>query len=140
MVRHRPRITVSKYNEASLKKALHAIHKSKRTVYSISKQFNIPKTTLQRWVKNTPKRIGSGRLTVLNVQEEKLIVTALLFTADCGLPLKRNNVKNMVQSYVKATKKKTPFNSGRPGPDWMKLFEQRHSVILLLAFCGHSCL
>ena len=58
-------------------------------------------------------------------REEKLI-TALLFTADCGLPLKRNNVKNMVQSYVKASKKNTPFNCGRPGPEWMKLFEQRH--------------
>ena len=105
MVRHRTRMTTTKYNEASLKKALNQIHKSKRTVYSISKQFNIPKTTLQRWVKNTPKRLGSGRPTVLNVQEEKLIVAALLFTADCSLPLKRNNVKNMVQSYVKASKK-----------------------------------
>ena len=106
MVRHRPRITTTRYNETSLKKAIALIHKSKRTVYSIAKQFNIPKTTLQRWVKNTPKRLGSGRPTVLNVREEKLIVTALLFTADCGLPLKRNNVKNMVQSYVKASKKK----------------------------------
>ena len=32
----------------------------------------------------------------------------------------------MVQSYVKASKKNTPFNCGRPGPEWMKLFEQRH--------------
>ena len=36
----------------------------------------------------------------------------------------------MVQSYVKATNIKTPFNDGRPGPDWMLLFEHRHAVIL----------
>ena len=106
------------------------IHKSKRSVYSVSKQFNIPKTSVLRWVTKTPKRLGSGRLTVLNEKEEKTIVKALIFTADCGLPLKRNHVKNMVQSYVRASKKKTPFNCDKPGPDWMVLFERRHSVIV----------
>ena len=130
MVRHRKRITTSKYDEATLKKAVNLIHKSKRSIYDVSKQFNIPKTTLKRWVNKTPKQYGSGRPTVLNIQEEKLLVKALLFTADCGLPLNRNNVKNMVQSYVKATNKKTPFNNGRPGPDWMLLFEHRHAVIV----------
>ena len=130
MVRHSKRITKTKYDEATLKRAVKLINRYKKSVYSVSKQFNIPITTLRRWVNSTPKRLGAGRPPVLNVETEKLLVQALLFTADCGLPLNRNNVKNMVQSYVKATNIKTPFNDGRPGPDWMLLFEHRHAVIL----------
>ena len=43
-----------------------------------------------------------------------------------GFGMTRNQIKDMIQSYVKFTNRQTPFKDGRPGPDWMNGFEDRH--------------
>ena len=49
-----------------------------------------------------------------------------MFTAKCGFPQGRDEVKDMVQSFIKATKRESPFEDDRPGRDWIILFEKRH--------------
>ena len=99
-------------------------------IRKVSKDFNIPYTTLQRWRAKPNLIIGTGKMTILNDIEEGLIVSALEFTAKCGFPQGRDDIKNMVQSYVKHTGKHTPFRDGRPGRDWVVLFERRHKARL----------
>ena len=44
----------------------------------------------------------------------------------CGFPQSRNELKDLVQSYIQTSGKKSPFKDGRPGDDWVLLFEKRH--------------
>ena len=96
----------------------------------VSKDMNIPKSTLLRWQQNPNISIGAGRPTILTVAEEDLIVTALLYTAKCGFPQNRKWLKDMVQSFVKHIGCKSPFLNDRPGIDWIVLFEKRHHARL----------
>ena len=55
-------------------------------IRKVSKDFNIPYTTLQNWRTMPNRTIGSGKKIILNGIEEGLIVSALDFTAKCGFP------------------------------------------------------
>ena len=112
------------YDQKTLETALEALKTS--TIRKVSKDMSIPYTTVQRWHNNPKICIGSGRPTVLTASEEDLIVTALLFTAKCGFPQDRDEIKDMVQSFITHTGRVTPFQDGRPGRDWIVLFEKRH--------------
>lgn len=59
-------------------------------------------------------------------KEEELIFQALKFTANCGYPMNRKDVLDMVQSYLKLQPHRiSPFKDNRPGPDWARNFEKR---------------
>ena len=92
----------------------------------VSRDFNIPKSTINDWVKNPNILIGTGKKTVLEPFEEDMLVEALNYTAKYGFPISRNSLKDMVQSYVLSIGKETSFKDGRPGPDWVLQFERRH--------------
>ena len=98
----------------------------KNSCNSVSIFFKIPRTTIQQWVLRPNLQLGSGNATVLAPAEENLLVEALNYLASCGFPQSRDNLKDMVQSYVLDMKKKTPFKDGRPGKDWVLGFERRH--------------
>ena len=112
------------YDQNILETALEALKTTK--LGKVSKDLNIPLTTLRRWRDNPNIVLGSGKKTVLSKSEEDLIVTALEFTAKCGYPQGREDIKDMVQSFIKHTGRKTPFKDDRPGRDWIVLFERRH--------------
>ena len=112
------------YDQKTLETALEALKTS--SIRKVAKDMSIPYTTVQRWHNNPKISVGPGRPTVLTASEEDLIVTALLFTAKCGFPQDRGEVKDMVQSFIKHTGRETPFQDGRPGRDWIVSFEKRH--------------
>ena len=119
---------LAKHSPETKKAVLEALKtKSQRAV---SKQFNISKSTVFFWAKNPNKNVGAGTCTYLEPKEEELLVEALLYTAKCGFPQSRNNLKDMVQSYVLSSGKTTPFTNGRPGEDWTFRFEKRHKAVL----------
>lgn len=93
----------------------------------VAKDHGIPKSTLNRWVNEPPAKIGSGGRTVLSNSEELVIVSALEYIGQCGYPKGRDEVKNMVKSYLDSIGRKNPFKDNRPGEDWMLLFEKRHA-------------
>ena len=96
----------------------------------VSKDVNIPKSTLLRWQQNPNISIGAGRPPILTAAEEDLIVNALLYTAKCGFPQNREWLKDMVQSFVKHIGRKSTFLKDRPGIDWIVLFEKRNHARL----------
>ena len=128
---------VSKYKNrynAGGKKALHSQEKKlavlealkTKGLRAVSREFNIPKSTVSLWAKSPKAKVGSGGPTALESHEEELIVEALLYTAKCGFPQSRKNLQDMVKSYVISSGKVTPFRDGRPGLDWVRRFEKRH--------------
>ena len=115
---------VNSYTQEQFEAAKEAIKKN--SIRKVSRDLNIPFSTLRDWHNNPNIVLGSGNTTVLSVKDEDCLVSALEFTAKCGFPPGRDDIKNMVQSYVKHTGIKTPFKDGRPGRDWIVLFEKRH--------------
>ena len=63
----------------------------------VSKETGIPRKTLYTWMKAPPSKYGRGRPTVLTSEEEKNIVDAMHYAAQFGFPLKRMDLKTMVQ-------------------------------------------
>ena len=83
------------YDHETLLAAVDKVAKLKLPIYSVAKEFNIPRQTLHRWVRNKPTHIGAGRNTVLKDDEEKLIVGALKFVGNCGLPQSRSDIRDI---------------------------------------------
>ena len=90
-----------------------------------SKHFKIPYTTVHRWANNPDLKVGAGRPTALSQEAEELIIVALERLASWGHSQDRDQLKDIVQSFVLATGISTSFTNGRPGPDWCKAFEER---------------
>ena len=122
---YKPKNTKS-YSEDDIKAAVTKVKVQKKTIYSVAKEFKIPRNTLRRWVLDPPHRFGSGRNTVLTIEEEILLVDAIKFVSKCGFPQSRTDIRNMVNSFIAATGRKTPFTNGKAGLEWMRLFERRH--------------
>ena len=114
------------YTKDELLAAVEKVNKTRVSIYKAAREFKIPEETLRRWVRSPPTHVGAGRNTVLSNEEEGLIVSAIDYVSRCGFPIGRNDIRNMVQSYVNSIRRKTPFNNGKPGLDWMRLFEKRH--------------
>ena len=85
------------------------------SIRGVSKLFNIPYTTVNRWANNPNMTIGAGHPTVLTKAQEELIVIALETLASWGHSQDRDQLKDMVQSFVLETGLQNPFVDGRPG-------------------------
>ena len=90
-----------KYERADLPKLADEFRKSKTSMRDFAKSKGIPFTTVQRWIKNIPKKQNRGRSRVLTDDEEKLIVTALLFLGDSNMPLDRDDIRTIVKEFIK---------------------------------------
>ena len=125
MVRHsKPTRSHKKYNEDQKEAALELC--KTKNVTQVSRELGIPRSTIRGWVENPNIKLGSGHNTVFEPWEENLIVDVIVYLGDHGFAMGREEVKNMVQGYVQSSGKVTPFLNGRPGPDWIVLFERRH--------------
>ena len=114
------------YTEADKVCALEALNSGLVTFKQISVDLGIPISTLNRWKQNPHMVLGSGKTCVFSPAEEELMVVAIEYCAKCGFPITRDLLKDMVQSYVTSTGKKTPFRLNRPGDAWILAFERRH--------------
>ena len=96
-----------------------------------AKSKGISYTTTYRWVKKLNTKMVPGHPTVLSAAEESLLITALKFLGDSNMGQDREDIANMVQEFLKATKRPNPFKNGRPGKDWIISFEKRNPQISL---------
>lgn len=87
------------YDAESIHEAREEV-KNGSSVYAASKKHKIPYETLRRWCENPPNVQGSGKTTVITMDEERYIEEALVYSAKCGYPLDRKDVQCMVLSYI----------------------------------------
>ena len=108
--------------------SLFMFHKS---VSKASMLSGVPSSTLYDWICDPERPMGTGKKCALRQWEEDDLVDIIVYFAEQGFPMRREQIKNMVQSYIVYTEQnhpKHPFGvKGRPGPDWMLQFERRHS-------------
>jgi hypothetical protein len=129
MVRnYQPKVT-REYNRADLPKLSQEYGKFEGSLREFARSKKIPWTTVRRWIKDQPARHSPGRISVLTNEEESLIVDALKFLADSNKPLDRDDIRDIVKGFIKATNRPSPFKNGIPGIDWIQKFERRHPEI-----------
>jgi len=89
--------------------------------------FEVPRTTLSRKV-SFPEKIDctSGPPTVFSKEVEEEIVLSIIYRAERGNPITKEELLDSVQQYVKVMKLKTPFKEDRPGRHWVEGFFKRH--------------
>lgn len=117
-----------RWNRDDVLGALEALEGS-NSMRQVARNLGIPFATLADWKRKGPDiKLGSGGQTVLSRGEENVIVDALVWSGKMGFPQGRDELKDMVQSYVNSSGKRTPFTHGRPGKDWTRAFEDRHKA------------
>jgi predicted transcriptional regulator len=98
------------FSKEDLEKALREIRSKKMSMVEAAEHYNISKSTLWRKLKNLHMKKHGGQ-TVLTKMEEDNISEIILFAADWGYPLEKDDVNDLIQSYLdrKGTKMKGIF-------------------------------
>lgn len=118
------------YTQETLVDAVAAIVKKEKTLNQVHKETGIPKSTLSTKANNkVPIGRKMGPLTVLTEYEERKVVNWILSKAKVGFPVHPENVKDSIQTVLKESRRKNPFNNDRPGFTWFNLFIKRHPEV-----------
>ena len=96
---------------------------------TIAENTGVKKSTIKNWASKTIKTLGTEKGLVFILDEELDIVSCLQHMADYWFPVNRDILKDLVQSYLRHTKKPNPFTNDRPENDWAHAFELRHHDI-----------
>jgi len=114
------------YDKDAMQKALEELKEdgSSCSIKMVAAKYGLNSTTLMNHLKNV--HTGKyGRPSVLTPAEETVIVHALQKLGEWGLGLNREAVKVIVLNFLNNVGRKTAFNDGKPGNDWMLAFERR---------------
>ncbi|XP_045167512.2 uncharacterized protein LOC123530804 [Mercenaria mercenaria] len=111
------------HDQQVINKAIAEIDKGK-SVYSISKKYEIPETTLRNHARGKYRghKTSFGPKHLLNASEETTLVSYVLYMADRGFPLTRKVIKNLAKEVVQISQ---PGYTG-PSKKWMKSFLKRN--------------
>lgn len=90
----------------------------------------IPKSTISDHLTATSSKVGAGRPTQLDLDEEVTLAKCIKTMDKWGVGLSRTDIVALVGEYVKVNNMKTTFKDGVPGWDWWKYFKQRHNLSL----------
>lgn len=121
------------WSDEDMKAAMEAVSSKQMTVSAASKQFGVPRKTLDDRVKGHVQH-GSkpGIGTVLSPEEENSLTEYLLYMAKCGFPLTRTMVKAFAWAIAKRAGKGDRFNADYgPTDHWWQLFKNRHPILTL---------
>ena len=64
------------------------------------------------------------------MEEEEQLITALKYSAEYGYPQDRDDVAEVVKTFLDSLDRKNTFNNNYPGKDWMISFVRRHKETL----------
>ncbi|XP_068085538.1 uncharacterized protein [Anabrus simplex] len=97
-------------------------------IKTAARNFCVPRSTLQRYLKGQPKSTF-GPNPILSDNEEESLVNWLIDLSKKGFPRRREDVQLSVQEFLKSNERKTPFKDNLPGIGWYKAFLRRHPVL-----------
>ena len=83
-----------------------------------AERYDLPKSTLCDHMHGKMSRTRAGRPTILMELEEKTIVRSCQELAKMGFGLDRFTVGVVVQKYLAAQGRESPFKDGVPGSKW----------------------
>lgn len=121
------------YSEESLRKALDQIRNGHFSIREISRQFGVPRATLQDRLhgrsSDTLKKTGPPPL--MGVDGEKKIAQWTVNIAKCGFPVRKENLIDTVTKIARDKGILNSFKNKKPGIRWYKSFLKRHPEISL---------
>lgn len=111
----------------------YSIKKASLTINSV-KLNAIPRMTLNdRMHRRSPEKLPQvGRPVELSVATEEAIVKCLILCAEYQYPMKKRDVRLLIQSYCLENSVETRWPDSKPGLDWVRSFQKRwaHKVKL----------
>ena len=118
------------YDENKLADAVKVIKSGKMSYRKVQEYFRIPPSTLENKVNRTkPKLIGMP--SVLNKEEEEILVHGIMRAAHWGYPLDSTVIRCTVKGYHdRESRKEKRFTNNLPGYEWTSSFLKRHADIL----------
>lgn len=123
------------YNPGAIKNAVDAVRYKKMSLRRASEAFGVPKSTISDHLNSKEPIKKCGGQTVLNTNEENLLVEGLLKCSEWGFPMKCRDIQLVVQSYLdrlgKSINKNNRFKNNLPGKDWVELFLKRNNTLSL---------
>lgn len=118
------------YAPETMDTALKLIKNDGVSVRSVSKMFNIPRSTLQDKLLSRYKGTGNyGAPTVLSLEEEEKIVDWIVYLGELGFPVTKVQLIETVTKLISNLSRPNPFQDGIPGRHWYAGFLKRHPKI-----------
>lgn len=115
------------YDEKQMEKAIEAVNQGTCSIYEASKQFKVPRSTLDDKIKGrVPKQRKMGPATILTTEEEECLVTWIFELSRRGWPITKEQLQDNVQNLIRELKRPNPFVNDRPRRKWYDSFMKRH--------------
>lgn len=125
------------WSEETLQTALAEIQTGTISYRDAQDKYNIPKSTLQRKIKNKHMK-KVGRPTELDSEEEIKLVDGLIILADWGYPVSHLELRLLVKSYLDSLGMvNLRFQDNLPGEEWCVSFLERHKSRLTTRLCSN---
>ena len=98
----------------------------KGNVAAAARLHGCPPTTIRNWISYPNMTVlGTGCTTQLEPYIEQTLSDVIDLLSKSGLPLDRSDVQDLAADMVKVLGLTTNFTDGRPGYEWIRLFEKR---------------
>lgn len=109
--------SVAPYSKADLEEALQKIKNGLLTIRKASRDYQIPRGTLQNRIHNRTKQSvnRSGPPPVLSFEEEERFVDWLNEHARKGFPRRTNDLMYIVKEFLDKTQRENPFEGKLQG-------------------------
>ncbi|CAH1276962.1 JRKL [Branchiostoma lanceolatum] len=115
-----------------MQEALRVVREEGKSVYSVAKDFNLARSTLNDRVLEKHED-QPGRPTKLSSEDEKALVNYSIYMAEKGFPLTAGVIKALAKAVDKESCKKRGeeprFGGKLPGSKWWRCFRRRHPEI-----------
>lgn len=118
------------WSKSDLDKAVEEVKSGRLSGYQAAAQFRIPRSTIMSHVNGIrgQKSDNMGRPKAISAEYEQKLANCLHVMEKNGFGLSRNEIFELVQTFVRVNKLDTPFTDDKPGQEWFKNFCSRHSL------------
>jgi hypothetical protein len=118
-----------KWDRQVMIKACEEVRAKKMSGRQAAKVYGLPVTTLNDYVNEKYNIMGQeGAPTVIKREEEEIIIELINFMTEIGFCLYNQEVIQVVNNYLKATKQTDLFKNGYPGKEWANGLRKRHKI------------
>ena len=118
-------------NNEAMAAAYNSVMAKEMSSNQAAKHYGVDKKSLLRRVRNEiPIEAHPGRQTVLSPSQEQELAECLIIFAEWGWGFGKEEVKDIIQDFIREKELKNPFKEDRPGRDWLDGFLRRHPKVV----------
>ncbi|CAH1978091.1 unnamed protein product [Acanthoscelides obtectus] len=121
------------YTSEDIRRAVEDVANKNKTYRAAQELYGVPISVIcQRLTGKRRTPIGSvarARKPALSAEVENTIERCILTRAQYGYPCDKNELQDLVKTYVESKELQTSFKNNRPGDDWYYDFLKRHPTL-----------